>query len=591
MIGTTLQNYTIEALIGEGGMGKVYKAIDNTLGRTVAIKSLNASLTNQPAFQERFKNEAKTLARLTHPNIAVIYNYIQDRDDYYMVMEFVEGKNMDEIMHQTNPLPYQVVVPVMTSVLDGLEHAHRKGVLHRDIKPANIMLTPESAVKLMDFGIAKVSDQVKLTQVSRLIGTLEFLAPELIEGNDPSPASDIYATGVTMYEMLTGKLPFTGKSDYMLMQEIVKEKPVMPDNWNNLVPENLSDIILKSLDKKPGNRFKTSADFAQALRNAFPELKSLPIDFVRSHTAKPIVAPAINTGVSLQPTTVQPGDIAKPAPPATTLLSESPATKLADIKKKEVDNSSFFQKNKLAVIGAIVLLIIGFTLFKVFSDGNKKTENSAIADSTQSTPQTQSVMLEDNPGSNTNNDSLSFALNDKKQEDSIDNIEKIIVQKEIKPTSNKKPTTQNKESEKPKPSEDKPEESKPEVKPQKVEEDNNDNASTNNIKEPISLRGRGVPVTLMLRENLSKETAHEGDPVSFKVVEPGLYKDEVLIPQGSVVNGTIKGIGVIRMSIIFNSITIRGRNYHLSKSEAGASKETVLSGRSFKSSIKGIISP
>jgi len=579
MIGTTLQNYKIEALIGEGGMGKVYKAMDTTLGRTVAIKSLNASLTNQPSFQERFKNEAKTLAKLAHPNIAVLYNYLQEGDDYYMVMEYVEGKNVDEIMHRSKPIRHEIVVPVITSVLDGLEHAHRKMVLHRDIKPANIMLTPEASIKLMDFGIAKVSDQAKLTQVSRLIGTLEFLAPELIEGNEPSPASDIYATGITMFEMLTGRLPFTGKSDYMLMQEIVKEKPVVPDNWQDIVPEALSKIILQALEKKPENRFKTAAEFANALRSAFPDLKTVPSDFVNSLVSN-IAAPITHIVKDpIQQTVLQPSVKSISDPPPTTLFSQSQPTQLAEIKKKENEAPLPFYKNKLVLIGGIVLLIIVFTLFKVFSGNDEDPAESSGAIGSSSVSASEPDLVEDFSSSTKKNDSANFLFDKKKLEDSLANVQ-ITNQTSENVRPNKKPSTQENKTIKP----------KPEVKPQKVEEEDNNSASES-FREPISLRGGGVPVTLVLRENLTKENAHEGDRISFRVVESGLYKDEVLIPSGSVVHGTIKGIGVIRMSIIFNSITIKSRSFHLSKSEAGAGKEAVFSGKSFKSSIRGTLSP
>lgn len=586
MTGKTIQNYYIESLLGEGGMGKVYKALDTTLGRKVAIKSLNVSLTTQPTFLERFKNEAKTLARLTHPNIAVLYNYLQDGMDYYMVMEYVEGENLDELSQGTRPIPYQLVVPIIINVLDGLDHAHKKGVLHRDIKPANIMLTKEYNVKLMDFGIAKVTDQVKLTQVSRLIGTLEFLAPELIEGNDPSPASDIYAMGVTMYELLTGKLPFSGKSDYMLMQEIVKEKPIVPENWNEVAPTSLAEIIMKALEKRPENRYTSAADFAQDLRMAFPNLKNVSPDLVRL-ISKATSVHEITTKPVGQPTVIYKSDIENPVPPSTILYKPSAPTQLVDSSKKQTDNIPSILKNKLLYIGTAILVVLSFIYFILFTGNNSNDDQQDTGAAGSSVlNEDSSSLTELNNDHQSNNDSLLLLLNKKKQEDSLNNIQNDLNKRLVDAGSSKKPenkkpeatTTENKKPGKPKPESEK-----------KPDEDNS--ASTFSTKEPINLRGRGIPLTIALRENLSKETANEGDHVSFKVLDPGLYKDEVVIPQGSIIHGTIKGIGVIRMSIIFNSITIRGRTLHLNRCEAGANKETVFSGKSFRIGLRGTLNP
>lgn len=385
MTGTTLQNYYIESVLGEGGMGKVYKATDTVLGRMVAVKSLNASLTNQPSFLERFKNEAKILARLSHPNIAILYNYLQSGSEYYMIMEYVEGENLDQLTKKNTTIPYHAVVPMIVQALEGLAHAHSKGVLHRDIKPANLMLTPYHTIKLMDFGIAKMSDQVKLTQVSRVIGTLEFLAPELIEGQQPSPASDIYATGVAMYEMLTGKLPFTGKSDYMLMQEIVKEKPALPDNWNDSIPRQLSEIVLKALEKKPEDRYKTVEAFSRSLQEAFPGLKQIPPGLI-----KPVAAYTAEKKLEEQPSVQDPLPL-KAAVPATLLHKEVPATTVLDVKKatgavpRPPGKPAAILKNKFLYLGAAVLAIIIFTMSQLFSSDNPQPDNN---DPTSSVPGT-----------------------------------------------------------------------------------------------------------------------------------------------------------------------------------------------------------
>src|SRR5690606_5297028 len=167
--------------------------VDLALDRKVAIKNLNANLVYDPTFLQRFTNEARILSRLSHPNIALLYNYIQEGSDHYMVMEYVAGDNMDAYLRKNGALEPDTLVPILVALLDGLGYAHQKNVLHRDIKPANLMLTPQGDVKIMDFGIARISDQAnRLTKVKSVIGTLDYLAPELIQGADPSPASDCY---------------------------------------------------------------------------------------------------------------------------------------------------------------------------------------------------------------------------------------------------------------------------------------------------------------------------------------------------------------------------------------------------------------
>jgi len=282
MIGKQISNYTVTAHLGQGGMGNVYKAIDNMLGREVALKMLHPQLTGQSLFLERFRKEARILAQLLHPNIAVIYNFIEQDSDYYMVMEYVEGVGVDSLINRYQSLPASLVVPIATQALEGLQHAHYKNVFHRDIKPANLMITKENLMKLMDFGIAKVSGEQKLTQVNKIVGTIEFMAPELIEGKDASALSDIYSMGATMYEMLTGRIPFESESDYNLMQLILKSKPTPPEKINAQIPKQLSDIVMKAMDKNPAKRFVNAKEFQSALLSAFPNYRNINLESLSS---------------------------------------------------------------------------------------------------------------------------------------------------------------------------------------------------------------------------------------------------------------------------------------------------------------------
>lgn len=285
MIGKQISNYTITSHLGQGGMGNVFKATDNMLGREVALKMLHPQLTVQPHFLERFRKEARILAQLLHPNIAVIYNFFEQNGDHYMVMEYVEGVNVDELLKQHYTLPASLVVPIAIQALEGLQHAHKKNIFHRDIKPANLMITNDEVVKLMDFGIAKVAGEQKLTQVNKIVGTIEFMAPELIQGKDASAASDIYSMGATMYEMVTGKIPFEADSDYNLMQAIMKSKPLPANKLNPNVPPSLNEIIVKAMDKDPDKRFIDARAFQSALMAAFPQFRQLDFSTLKKGPA------------------------------------------------------------------------------------------------------------------------------------------------------------------------------------------------------------------------------------------------------------------------------------------------------------------
>jgi serine/threonine protein kinase len=274
LTGRLIQHYRIESLLGEGGMGTVYQATDTLLQRLVAVKMLHPHLVSQASFMERFRNEALILARLNHPNIAVVYNFLRDNADYFMAMEYVEGDSLEALIRKAGALPPAIAAEVVRQGLEGMAHAHRKGVLHRDIKPANLMLTPEGTIKLMDFGIARVSGEQRLTQANRIVGTLEYMAPELIEGQEPSPASDLYAMGVLLYELLSGKLPFASRTDYELMQAIVREKPIPLRKLDGQIPKELEAVVQKALDKNPAKRFADAKAFQKALQ---PFYASAPV--------------------------------------------------------------------------------------------------------------------------------------------------------------------------------------------------------------------------------------------------------------------------------------------------------------------------
>ena len=258
-------NYRILKKLGEGGMGEVFMGEDIMLERKVAIKVLRPELSQREDILQRFRSEAVALGRLNHPNIATVYTFSKDGEHYYLAMEFVNGEPLDTVINKRGKLIWQDAVCYTCDALAGLEHAHRLNVIHRDIKPANIMLTHTGGIKLVDFGIARILEQARQTRTGYLIGTLEYISPEQVQGLDVDARSDIYSMGTVLYKMLTGRLPFQKSTDYELLQAQIKELPQSPRKFAEDIPVALENIILKALAKNPDKRFSTALEFSQAL--------------------------------------------------------------------------------------------------------------------------------------------------------------------------------------------------------------------------------------------------------------------------------------------------------------------------------------
>lgn len=276
MIGQTLLQYRIEELLGEGGMGIVYRGRDIVLNRPVAIKVLHGPLTKDPIFLERFRNEAITLAQLGHPAIAGLYNFQQADANWLMIMEFVNGQTFEQLIRLGQTKDVAKSLTLLQQALDGLHHAHQQGVLHRDLKPANLMLTLDGRVKLMDFGIALKLGARRLTRTNHLIGTLEYMAPELMAGQEPSVCSDLYAMGVLLYEMLSGELPYHANTESMLIQAILRDKPTPILQYRSDLPRPVVDLLDKALHKKPLKRFQSAIEMREALASVVAHLPVRP---------------------------------------------------------------------------------------------------------------------------------------------------------------------------------------------------------------------------------------------------------------------------------------------------------------------------
>jgi serine/threonine protein kinase len=268
--------YEIDLHIARGGMAEVYRARDRLLGRPVALKVLFPELSVDRSFVERFRREAQAAANLSHPNIVPVFDWGEDAGAYYIVMEFVDGQPLSAILRSSGPLPPERSVPIATDVASALAYAHRRGVVHRDVKPGNILITEDSTVKVTDFGIARaVNADESLTQTGAVMGTATYFSPEQAQGIGVDGRSDIYSLGVVMFEMATGRPPFTGESPVAIASKHVRELPPLPHEINPQVPPQLERIIMKAMAKLPEDRYQSAAELQEALA-AFSQGKSAP---------------------------------------------------------------------------------------------------------------------------------------------------------------------------------------------------------------------------------------------------------------------------------------------------------------------------
>lgn len=267
MIGNIVGNYKITEKIGEGGMGAVFKGVDLMLEREVAIKALRAELGRQPQLVERFRSEAVTLAKLNHPNIATLYSFFRQGDDFFMVMEFVRGETLENVIRQQGAVPVDRALPLFCQALEGIGSAHKMGIVHRDVKPANVMLTYDGSIKVMDFGIARVLGTNRMTKQGTVVGTIEYMSPEQVRGEETDARSDIYSLGILLYEMLTGRVPFRSDSEYELMRAQIEDPPPPPSQFVR-IPQNVEEAIMRALAKTPEARFQTAGALRSALLGA-----------------------------------------------------------------------------------------------------------------------------------------------------------------------------------------------------------------------------------------------------------------------------------------------------------------------------------
>lgn len=273
MSGETMLNgrYQLVAQQGSGGMSVIYKAVDRALGRTVAVKILRPSLTSDPSFLEKFRNEARAVANLSHPNIVTVYDVGSDGPTHYIVMELVEGTDLKKVIKDEGALPIDRAISLSLQICAGLGYAHRSGLVHADVKPQNMLITPQDVVKVTDFGIAQALTNTQPQQKADVVwGSPHYFAPEQARGEQPTPQADVYAVGVVMFELLTGNLPYIGSNQRELAMAHIREPIPNVSDLRPGVPERLAKMIYRAMAKDPRDRYRD----ADQLGNILGELRN-----------------------------------------------------------------------------------------------------------------------------------------------------------------------------------------------------------------------------------------------------------------------------------------------------------------------------
>ncbi len=264
MEGQTLSHYNVLERIGGGGMGVVYKALDTKLNRHVALKFLPPELTRDDEARERFVQEAQAASALDHPNICTIHEIDSTPEgQMFIAMAFYDGETLKKRIGR-GPLPVDEALDIAIQVAQGLTQAHAAGIVHRDIKPANVMVTKDGLVKVVDFGIAKLTGVTGPTRTGSTLGTVSYMSPEQVAGEDADPRSDVWALGVILYEMLTGQRPFKGESPWVVLAAIAESEPELPSSLRADIPSDVDRLVSGALEKVRTNRFASASDFATA---------------------------------------------------------------------------------------------------------------------------------------------------------------------------------------------------------------------------------------------------------------------------------------------------------------------------------------
>lgn len=366
--------YELKELIGQGGMADVYLAYDDILKREVAVKILRSSLTGDPIYITRFHREARAAAALCHRNIVEIYDVGEEDDLYYIVMEYVRGQTLKELINKRGALHYVEAVDIMKQVVSATALAHSMGIVHRDLKPQNILVTDSGIVKIADFGIASIQSLSQVTQTDTIMGSLHYLAPEIARGEKATPQSDIYALGVVFYELLRGDVPFNGESPVNIALKHMRDEIPSVRAYNPAIPQSVENIIIKATAKNTNNRYQCADDMLDDLDTCLERLDEEKLTFDQVNTDPTIIAS--DSQFFTKTATIDPE----------TTQTEIEEIKPQDEKKKEPMD----KKKKIAIgaaIGAVIVclaIVAGFFLLGGNKDGMMmdlvgKTEKEATA--------------------------------------------------------------------------------------------------------------------------------------------------------------------------------------------------------------------
>ena len=276
-LGILNDRYQLEQTLGTGGMAIVYKAKDLMLERYVAVKALREDFSQDVAFRERFRQEAKAAANLSHPNIVTVHDFGLDQKHLFIVMEYMPGTDLKTLIKQKERFSVIEALELMIQACSGVGYAHRAGLVHCDIKPHNMLVTPEGRLKVTDFGIARALSTISPDERSEVVwGSPHYFSPEQASGLPPSPASDVYSLGVILYEMLAGRLPFIASDSAELARMHREDLPVAPRYFNTSIPAKLEEIILKVLSKEPSARYRTADQLGRLLMGLYETERSVP---------------------------------------------------------------------------------------------------------------------------------------------------------------------------------------------------------------------------------------------------------------------------------------------------------------------------
>ncbi|MGC1173934.1 serine/threonine-protein kinase, partial [Polaromonas sp.] len=267
-----LGRYDITRVLGKGAMGLVYEARDPNLDRRVAIKTIKVENLSEEAaaeYEARFRTEARSAARLQHPNIVSVYDSDRHGDMAFLVMEFIQGEDLKHHLDAGRRYSLEETLRMVRDLLSALDYAHRQSIVHRDVKPANLLIEADGRVKLTDFGVARIQDSGEATRTQgSMVGTLKYMSPEQVQGVPIDARADLFAAGVVLYQLLTGKRPFDGDTDFAIIQQIVGHVPAAPSTFNALLPKSIDAVMARALAKKRDERFATAQEFSQALQEA-----------------------------------------------------------------------------------------------------------------------------------------------------------------------------------------------------------------------------------------------------------------------------------------------------------------------------------